>query len=138
MRSTTLAIIALLLGGGATASADKKGEKPGDTGALMAEKLKLSLALLEAVAKDDFEKMAGSAEGLIRVSKSTAWTAYKTHEYELLTNNYRSAAETIIRKAKAKNVDGTTLAYLDLTVTCVRCHQHCRENRDTSLGAPAH
>jgi cytochrome c556 len=137
MRATTLAIVVILACGGHTASADKKDEKLSATSKLMAEKLKFAQALLAGVATDDFAKMAASSQGLIRISKADEWTAYKTLEFELLTNNYRLAAETIIRKAKAQNVDGTTLGYLDLTVTCVRCHQHCREVRDTNFVAPA-
>jgi hypothetical protein len=53
--------------------------------------------------------------------------------YEVQTNNFRRAAETLIQKAKAKNLDGATLAYVDMTVTCVRCHQYCRDIRDTKF-----
>ena len=49
------------------------------------------------------------------------------------TNNFRRALETLTQKAKAKNLDGATLAYVDMTVTCVRCHQYCRDVRDTRL-----
>ena len=36
-------------------------------------------------------------------------------------------AELVIEKAKAKSIDGATLAYVEMTVTCVRCHQYTRE-----------
>ena len=39
----------------------------------------------------------------------------------------------MIQKAKAKNIDGVTLAYVDMTFTCVKCHQNTREERDTRL-----
>ena len=30
--------------------------------------------------------------------------------------------------AKAKNIDGATLAYVQLTVNCVNCHKYVRES----------
>ncbi len=41
-----------------------------------------------------------------------------------------------MRKAKDKNLDGVTLAYMDLTMSCVRCHQYVRDTRDASLSVP--
>ena len=35
-------------------------------------------------------------------------------------------AETLAAKAKDKNLDGATLAYLDMTLSCVACHNHFR------------
>jgi hypothetical protein len=48
----------------------------------------------------------------------------------------KRATETIARKAKTKNLDGVTLAYFDLTMSCVRCHQHTPEERDAALPVP--
>lgn len=138
MRFVTLALVSFLVAGGLAPSADKTPAKQEAMNKLTTEKLKAAHVLLEALARDDYEAMVKSSEELIRVSKATEWTAYKTHEYELQTNKFRSAAETLVRKAKAKNTDGATLAYMDLTMACVRCHQHCRENRNTSLDGAAH
>ena len=33
-------------------------------------------------------------------------------------------------KAKAKNIEGVTLAYFEMTMSCVRCHTYVREIRD--------
>ena len=45
----------------------------------------------------------------------------------VFASDLQRAAETAIEKAKAKNIDGATVAYLELTMTCIRCHQHTRE-----------
>ena len=136
MRTTLLACLVVLpfLAGseGPFAAEPKKGPVPKSI-PLMAEKLKNAQALLEGLALNDFDKIQSGAEELMRISKAAEFAAHKTPAYEVHTNNFRRAAETIIQKAKAKNIDGATLAYVDMTVTCVRCHQHCREVRDTSL-----
>jgi hypothetical protein len=32
-------------------------------------------------------------------------------------------------KARDRNLDGATLAYLDLSMSCVKCHQAIRDRR---------
>jgi len=92
--------------------------------------------LLEGIALADFDKINRSAETLIQLSKTADWFVYKTPRYELHSNEFRRAAETILQKAKDKNLDGATLAYFDLTMTCVRCHQYVREVRDARAPLP--
>jgi hypothetical protein len=97
---------------------------------LMIDKLHNSQKLLEGIATGKFDKIQKHAEELIRVSKTAEWLAYKTPRYEQFSNQFQQAAENIVQKAKAKNIDGVTLAYFDLTMSCVRCHTYVREVRD--------
>src|ERR1043166_9309488 len=73
---------------------------------LMADKLKSSQALLEGLATNNFGKLTDNAEELLRISSTEEWVAIKTPKYELFTNEFTRAAETILKKAKAKNLDG--------------------------------
>lgn len=97
---------------------------------IMVDKLKNSQKLLEGIALADFNKIASSAEELIQLSRTAEWLVLKTPRYEVHSNEFRRAAEVIIQKARAKNIDGTALAYLELTMSCVRCHQYVREVRE--------
>jgi hypothetical protein len=109
-------------------SPDKKKDRVPDP--LMVLKLKESQSLLEGLALNDFTKVEKSAAELLRISKEAQFRkALSTAKYEYHANAFQRAAETVIEKAKAKNIDGATLAYLDMTMTCVRCHQHTREER---------
>src|ERR1043165_281370 len=99
-------------------------------GKLMAAKLKQSQTLLEGIAVGDFKKITGSAEELLDLTKTEEWMMHKTPRYEMHSNDFRLAAENLIRKAKDKNMDGTTLAFFEMTMSCVRCHQYVREIRD--------
>jgi hypothetical protein len=100
---------------------------------LMANKLQASQKLLEAIATADYKKIGEQADQLTQLANQAEWMAYKTPRYELHSNEFRRAAETISRKAKEKNLDGVTLAYMDLTMSCVRCHQYVRDVRDAAL-----
>jgi hypothetical protein len=75
-------------------------------------------------------KMEKHADELIRIARTAEWLANKSPRYEQFSNEFVRAAETIVSKSKAKNIDGVTLAYFDLTMSCVRCHQYVREVRD--------
>lgn len=94
---------------------------------VMQVKLKRSQALLEALAKEDFKTLEDSATSLVRISKATEFLrAYKTEEYEFQARVFQRSAETLAAKAKDKNLDGALLAYTDMTLSCVACHNHFR------------
>lgn len=100
---------------------------------MMKKKLANSQQLIEAIALADYKKVEDAAEELILISKTAEWFAYKTPRYDLHSNEFRRAAENLIQKAKTKNQDGVVLAYVDLTMSCVRCHTYVREIRDAKL-----
>ncbi len=33
------------------------------------------------------------------------------------------------QQAKEKNIDGAALAYVEMTLVCVKCHEHVREQK---------
>jgi hypothetical protein len=104
---------------------------------LMADKLKAAQKLLGGLATNDFDAIGKSAEDLMIISKAAEFTATgKTPQYEVHTNAFRQALQTITQKAKDKNLDGATLGYVDMTLTCVKCHQHTREVRNAGVTFP--
>jgi hypothetical protein len=96
---------------------------------LMRRKLENSQKVLEGIVLSDFDKIARHANELIAISKQAEWQVLKTPEYESYSNDLRRNAEVLIQHSKEKNLDGTVLAYVDLTLTCVKCHKHVREAR---------
>lgn len=105
-------------------------QRPSELNKLMLDKLNNSKMLLEGIALADYKKIGASADRLIQLSKTAEWFVYKTPRFEMHTNEFRRAAENIGAKAREKNLDGVTLAYFDLTMACVRCHQYVRDVRD--------
>ena len=97
---------------------------------LMIDKLRYSQLMFQAIALGDFPKIINNAEELVKLSQTAEWLANRTPKYELHSNMFQRAAETVIQKAKAKNIDGVVLAYQDLTMSCVRCHEYLRDVRD--------
>ena len=106
------------------------GEEPDKESALMKKKLEHAQKVLEGIAVADYKKIAGSAEELIEISKAAEWkSAVKSPRYELYSSEFRRVADSLAGKAREKNLDGAALAYVELTLTCVKCHKHVREVR---------
>jgi hypothetical protein len=108
-----------------------------ELGNLMKRKLENSQKILEGIAINDFDKISKHADELIFISKQTEWKILKTAEYDVYSNQFRRNATELVDKAKEKNLDGAALAYVDLTLTCVKCHKHVRETRRTGLDLPS-
>jgi len=100
---------------------------------LMRKKLTHAQKVLEGIALNNFDQIGRSAEELILISKSAEWRVINSPQYEVHSNAFRRAAEGLIEKAKDKNVDGAALAYVDLTLACVKCHKYVRDTRMTAL-----
>jgi hypothetical protein len=104
---------------------------------LMRKKLECSQKVLEGIALNDFDKIARNGEELIQLSKQAEFKVLKTPQYEVNSNDFRRNAEALVTAAKAKNGDAAALAYVDLTLSCVKCHKHVREVRMGRLDDPA-
>jgi hypothetical protein len=105
---------------------------------LMIDKLQNAQKLLEGIALGKYDKIEKHANELIRISKTAEWLANRQPRYEVFSNEFQRAAEMIAKKAKEKNIDGVTLAYFDLTKSCVHCHQHLRDVRDARAPGGPH
>jgi hypothetical protein len=124
-----LAALPLLQGHGDQPKKEKVSE-------LMRRKLENSQKVLEALALNDFDKIAHHAEELLDISKQVEWQVIQTPMYEVHSNDFRRCAESMAKDAKNKNLDGAALNYVEMTLTCVKCHKHVRETRRTSLDLP--
>jgi len=94
---------------------------------VMQAKLRHAQALMAALAKEDYAKLEEHARSLVSLTKATEFLlAYKTEEYQFQTRAFQKSAETIVEKARGKNLDGATLAFLDMNISCVGCHNHFR------------
>jgi len=128
-----LAMLALLVIGGIAADTNAQKKTEGTLHDLMQKKLKNAQLVLEGVAIADFGKITRGAETLIQISKTAEWRVIGSPRYDMHSNEFRRAAENLIQKAKDKNIDGAAFAYVELTMSCVRCHQYVRDTRDARL-----
>jgi len=126
----TLTAITLAIAPAVRGRDDKKPPRPEE---LMKRKLLASQKVLEGIALNDFEKIEKNAEELLLISKAAEWHVLRTPEYQLFSNTFQRSANDLIKNARSNNLDAAALSYVDLTLTCVRCHKHVREERKTGF-----
>lgn len=119
-----VAAVALALTGVGRAADEPKDEKKLT---VMQRKLKFSQMVLEGLATNNFDKIGKGGDGLIECVQHATWKINETEKYVLYSNDFLRRAEGLKKAAKEKNVDAAALAYVDMTLTCVKCHQYLRE-----------
>lgn len=116
--------VAILMSAVAMSLAQVGKSKP--TREFMRDKLALSQKILEALAMENFELMATSSQRLNAMSQDAAWQAFDNPDYAQLSAGFRKNVEALTKAAKSKNLDGATLAYVRVTISCVDCHKYVR------------
>lgn len=94
---------------------------------VMQKKLVQAQKLLEGLALADFAKIKSAADELVVLRQQAGWTVRRTVKYDVFSNDFQRNLEAVQKAAKNKNVDAAALAYVDMTLTCVKCHQYVRE-----------
>jgi cytochrome c556 len=100
---------------------------------LMKRKLVESQKILAGIALADFDQIAKHSEELLQISKKAEWKVLATPLYVLYSNQFQNNVEEMIKNAKKKNIDAAALSYVEVTLTCVKCHKHVREKRMARL-----
>ena len=104
---------------------------------VMKFKLHFAQRVLEGITMENFELIATNAQKLASLSQAADWSIRQTPEYQKFTTDYARQANALSKAAKDRNVDAATVAYFQLTVSCVNCHRYLRgastvENKSTS------
>ncbi len=96
---------------------------------VMERKLLHSQKILEGLATNNFEKIGKGADELLECIKDATWRINDTEEYLTFSKIFQRDIEDIKKAVEKKNIDAASLAYGDMTRTCVKCHKYLRENR---------
>jgi hypothetical protein len=99
--------------------------------AMMREKLNYANKALEGLSLEDFGKLAESAQKMRMLSRAASWHVIDSDEYARYSKNFQEEAADLERHAKAKNLEAASLDYMRITMTCVQCHKHVREFRQS-------
>jgi hypothetical protein len=96
----------------------------------MREKLNFSKDVLEGLALEQYSTIERGAKALKKLSEAAEWevpTIPNASDYVMMTTDFQRHADELVKQAKAKNIDASTLAYVKLTMSCVQCHKFIRE-----------
>lgn len=94
-----------------------------DVRKFMRGKLTASQQVLEGLVTEDYQQIEKAAARLKLMSLKADWNVIQGLEYAEQSKAFRRAAELLKKMADEKNVDGSSLAYLQVTMSCVNCHK---------------
>lgn len=129
INALVLALPLLLIGTVAQAEAQSPDVPPEKLSKFMRAKLVHSQKILEALALEDFAQLAKHSQDLKLLSQESNWNVLQTEQYVLHSDDFRRRADALTDAAKKKNLDGASLAFVELTLNCVQCHKHVRDVR---------
>jgi hypothetical protein len=124
-----LVLAAAVVGVGASRG---MGQNKGRLSGFMRPKLEHSKAVLEGLALEKFGMIAKNAQALKDLSEAAEWRVSPTAAYLRYSGEFQRLADELIANAKEKDIDGATLAYVQLTINCVNCHKYVREKNIVS------
>jgi len=92
----------------------------------MEKKLDYSKRILEALTSGRYDEIEIQAEKMRVLGKIEGFVRGRSDSYATHLQSFDLAARELKRNAKAKNIEGATLAFNQLTTSCVTCHQSLR------------
>jgi len=93
----------------------------------MRQKLEASNMVLEGLVTDDLGMVEVAADRMLKMSKAELWRTMADRSYARYSNQFVRAVERLKAKSKkAGSVDGAALAWMNVTHSCIECHEWVR------------
>jgi hypothetical protein len=92
----------------------------------MEKKLQYTQDILRGLVSGDLDDVAEKAEQMRVLSRVEGWIRNRKPGYRAQLQAFELANAEILRNAQADNVDGATIAFQQLTISCVSCHKILR------------
>ena len=103
------------------------GPQPDQVAIFMRAKLAHADHVLEGLAIEDYEMIERAAQELSLASLDSNWQVLQTEDYVRQSAEFRRSCDLLKKAAQDKNLDGATLAWMDVTLKCVQCHKYVRD-----------
>lgn len=95
--------------------------------AFMRAKLGHSQNVLEGLTVEDFDLIDKGAQDLALASQASSWQVLQTEDYARHSDDFRRSCNALRAAAKARNLDGAALAWMEVTMKCIQCHKYVRD-----------
>jgi hypothetical protein len=123
-----VAVVALPWHGQADAQPKTK-NAPVKKSPVMVRKLQHAQGLLRGIAVQDFDALIKESDALIDCRNEVTWRLDETEQYLAHSNAFLEQLQKLKSAAGKKDIDAATLGYLEITRTCIKCHEHLRATR---------
>ena len=95
-----------------------------DNKVFMRAKLQSSGKVLEGIVTRDFKLIDEGARDMQEMSRAAGWPQAKDDTYVHYGIEFRRLCGKLSSLAKEKNLEGVSFTYLQLTSSCITCHDH--------------
>jgi len=109
-------------------SREKKNPTQENVSKFMQAKLDSSKDVLEGLVTEDFDLIQKGTKKMIEMSNATEWQLVEGPIFAQQSAEFRNAAKDVAKYAQKKNIDGASLSYLHLTMTCIACHKQIKKS----------
>jgi hypothetical protein len=115
-------------------SADKKEEPQQALQRFMRQKLQASNRILEGLCTEDLKMVTDGAATLMKMSKEEKWRVSTDMMYRRYSREFVNAVEELEQEAKDQDTNGSSMAWVNVTMKCLKCHEWVRNTviADTS------
>ncbi|MHC5539828.1 hypothetical protein ACYOEI_16540 [Singulisphaera rosea] len=119
---------------GRDAREDQVADVPQDKSSIwMKHKLDASQKILEGMTRADYKQIEKNARSMKVMAYLEGYFRADMPGYKAQLHAFENANEAIVRAAQEKNLDGATIAYTQLTISCVSCHKLVRDKPTPTL-----
>lgn len=102
----------------------------------MQKKMAYSQDILRGLASADFEAIGANARQMRTLSKVEGFVRSRHANYRRQLQMFEGVCDEMIQNADEKNLAGVTLAFNQMTVCCVNCHQTMRTQASKPVASP--
>ena len=113
--------------------AEDKSENVQQEKTFMRAKLIHTQKVLEGLLAEDFDEIVKHSQKMSLLTQALGWQMLEATEYTQRSTEFRRSVDKLTEEAKKKNLDGVSLAYIDITIKCFQCHKYVRKMRHTYL-----
>ena len=107
-------------------SADKKDDPESPLKKFMRQKLHASNQILEGLCTEDLEMVSEGSDTLMKMSGEEKWRVSNDMMYRRYSTEFINAVDELQKEAKDNDMNGTSMAWVNVTMKCLKCHEWVR------------
>ncbi len=107
-------------------SARKKDEPEKALAKFMRQKLHASNLILEGLCTEDLQMVSEGSQTLMKMSSEERWRVSNDIMYRRYSNEFVQSVEELQKEAEDNDMDGTSMAWVNVTMKCLKCHEWVR------------
>ena len=107
-------------------NADKQDEPERALERFMRQKLQASSLILEGLCTEDLKMVSEGSDTLMKMSREEHWRVSNDVMYRRYSEQFIHAVEELKHEAEDNDMNGTSMAWVNVTMKCLKCHEWVR------------